>query len=135
MTIPFATFAAVALLPIVNPPKVTRNADSLIEAPDVVMIKVEAEVLLQMAVRPATLLAPDATAGMTDERKKLKGYVRVMMPPEGTKLLGVNPKVMRTDDFPATRSERLMVKDTDLTWLGSIAPDETANDASGSDEV
>jgi hypothetical protein len=60
--------------PIVKPLIVTVNADEGIVAPDVVSITAVAEVAPHVAVKPATLLAPDATEGTTEDAKKLEGY-------------------------------------------------------------
>jgi formaldehyde-activating enzyme involved in methanogenesis len=60
---------------------VTVNADALMGAPRIVMTTAVAEVELQVAVKPTTLLAPKATVGMTDGIKKFEGYVRVIALP------------------------------------------------------
>ena len=59
--------------PIVNPLIVTVKAEVLMDAPDVVITKDVAVVALQVAVSPATLLAPAATMGVTEEAKKPEG--------------------------------------------------------------
>jgi hypothetical protein len=59
--------------PIVKPLMVTVNADAGMTAPDVVSVTAVAEVALQDAENPATLLAPDAITGTTEDAKKLKG--------------------------------------------------------------
>jgi hypothetical protein len=53
----------------------------------------------------------------------------VIVPPEGRGVVGVNTSVKGTDDFPATRSDDAMTKDTFITWvitleqvLGEVAP-------------
>ena len=57
--------------PIVKPFIVTMNADCGIAAPAVVMTNEVAVVAPQVAVKPATLLAP--TKGVTDGAKKEAG--------------------------------------------------------------
>jgi hypothetical protein len=52
---------------------VTVNADAGMTAPDVVSVRAVAEVALQDAENPVTLLAPDAITGTTEDAKKLKG--------------------------------------------------------------
>jgi hypothetical protein len=114
------------LLPIVNPLIVMENADDgLMEAPEIVTIKAIAEVALHDAARLETLLAPAATVGVTDMAKKLEGYVRVMVPPEGTVEVGVKARVMGTEDLPTMRSEEAMVKYTDATIV-KMLPDDKA---------
>jgi hypothetical protein len=122
---PSATFAP--LSPIVNPLIVMVNADDvLMEAPEIVTTKAVVKVELHDAARPKALLAPAAAVGVTDMAKKLVGYVRVMVPPEGTAEVGVKARVMVTDDFPTMRSEEAMVKDTDATLPAAMLPDDKA---------
>ena len=59
--------------PIENPLIVTVNAVVPIVAPDVVITNDVAVVAPHVAVSPATLLAPDATVGVTDGAKKPEG--------------------------------------------------------------
>jgi hypothetical protein len=59
--------------PIVKPLMVTVNSDAGMIEPDVVSVTAVAEVALQDAEKPATLLAPEAIAGTTEDAKKLKG--------------------------------------------------------------
>ena len=59
--------------PIENPLIVTVHADEPIVAPDVVITNDVAVVAPHVAVSPATLLAPDATVGVTDGAKKPEG--------------------------------------------------------------
>ena len=121
---PSATFAP--LLPIVNPLIVMENADDgLMEAPKILTTKAVVEVALHDAARPETLLAPAATEGVTEVAKKLEGYVRVIVPPEGTAEVGMKARVMGTEDFPTMRSEEAMVKDTDAT-IPIMLPDDKA---------
>ncbi len=69
--------------PIVKPLMVmVTNADGAIVAPDVVITTAVAEVAPHVAVKPATLLAPEVTVGVTDEAKKLEGYTSVKKLPE-----------------------------------------------------
>ena len=69
---PSATLAP--LLPMVKPLTVMVNTeDGLMEAPEIVMTTAVMEVALHTAARPATLLAPAATVGVTGEAKKLAG--------------------------------------------------------------
>ncbi len=59
--------------PIVKPLMVIKNAEAEMEAPEVVIMTAEAEVAPHVAVKPATLLAPEATEGTTEIAKKLEG--------------------------------------------------------------
>jgi hypothetical protein len=59
--------------PIMIPEIVTVNTDVPIAAPDVVITTDVAAVAPHVAVRPETLLAPDATVGVTDGAKKPEG--------------------------------------------------------------
>jgi len=111
--IPFTTLEP--LNPIVSPPIVKVNADAPIVAPDVVITTDVAEVAPQVAVSPATLLAPGATVGVTEDAKNPEGYVSVMVPPEGTGVAAVKATVMATHGFKTTRSEELIKKDTAYT--------------------
>ena len=86
-------------------------------APDVVITTDVAAVALHAKERPATLLAPDATVGVTDGAKKPEGYVRVMVPPGGRDATGVKPRVTVTEDLPVIRSDDAMMNDTDVTCV------------------
>jgi hypothetical protein len=69
---PSATLAP--LLPMVKPLMVMVNTDDkLMEAPEIVKTTAVADVASHTAARPATLLAPAATVGVTDGAKKLGG--------------------------------------------------------------
>ena len=59
--------------PIMKPRMVTVNADAIIVAPDVVITTDVAVVAPHVAISPATLLAPGATLGVTEEAKKPEG--------------------------------------------------------------
>ena len=59
--------------PITIPEIVTVNADVPIVAPDVVITTDVAVVAPHVAVSPVTLLAPDATVGVTDGAQKPAG--------------------------------------------------------------
>ncbi len=61
------------LEPIVSPLSVNVNAEAPIVAPDVVMTTDVTVVAPHVAISPATLLAPAATAGVTDGAKKPEG--------------------------------------------------------------
>ena len=64
--------------PNVNPFNVTVNADEDgIAAPAVVMTTEVAVVALHVTFKPATLLPPAATMGVTDGAKKPEGYISV----------------------------------------------------------
>jgi hypothetical protein len=77
---PFRKFTFTALAvggPIVKPPMViVTTAAALMEAPEVVIETAVADVSPHVAVKPATLLAPEATVGTTEDAKKLEGYER-----------------------------------------------------------
>ena len=99
------------VFPIVNPLNVKVQADNdAMAAPAVVMTTEVAVVAPQVAVKPATLLPPTGTTGVTDGAKKPEGYVSVMVPPAGTAFKGVNPSVAGTATFPAFRSVEAMEK-------------------------
>ena len=103
--------------PNVNPFNVTVNADEDgIAAPAVVMTTEVAVVALHVAFKPATLLPPAATTGVTDGAKKPEGYVSVMVPPGGTAFNAVNPTVTGTLIFPVFRSRDAMEKDKAYMW-------------------
>ena len=104
------TELAVALVPIVNPPRVIVNADALMAAPEIVIMVAVDEVALQVAAKFETLLEPAAAVGVTAEAKKLEGNVRVIVLPDGMVTEGVNTRVTGTDDLPETRSEEAMPK-------------------------
>ena len=45
----------------------------------------------------------------------------MIVPPEGRGVVGANTSVKGTDDFPATRSDDAMTKDTYITWVITLA--------------
>ncbi len=59
--------------PIVKPLSVMVKAAAFMLAPEVVIMTAEADVAPHVAVNPATLLAPEARNGTTDNAKKLEG--------------------------------------------------------------
>jgi hypothetical protein len=101
------TFTAPAVGgPIVKPPMViVTTAAASIEAPEVVIATAVADVALQFAVKLATLLAPEATVGTTEDAKKLGGYERTKELPSNRGEEGEKTTVRGTDDLPETRSE------------------------------
>ena len=107
--------APLVAAPIVRPLMVMVKADALIDAPDVVITKDVAVVALQLAVSPATLLAPAATMGVTEEAKKPAGKVSVMVPLEGRDVTGVKAKVMDTPVLKARRSDVAMANESIAT--------------------
>ena len=107
-----STAPAVAA-PIVKPLIVTVNADAGMAAPDVVIVTAVAEVAPHVAVKPATLLAPEATEGTTEDAKKLEGYNNVKAMPDRMECKGVKPRVIETDDLPDTLSADEMMKVTE----------------------
>ena len=112
--------------PIMKPLIVTVNAVVFaIAAPDKLSMTAVLLVLPQVMFMPVTLLAPVATTGVTNGAKKLGGYVRVKVPPDGTDTSGENVNVTETLPFPAIRSNEDMVK------YEYIGPDETGKDAVG----
>jgi hypothetical protein len=69
---PFSTLEP--LLPIANPLIVIVNTEKgLMDAPEIVIIRAVCDVALHTDARPETLLAPDATVGVTLGTKKLGG--------------------------------------------------------------
>ena len=58
----------------------------------------------------------------------------MIVPPEGRGVVGVNTSVKGTDDFPATRSDDAMTKDTCITCV-NMPPDVTKGDVNVSNEV
>ena len=79
-----------------------------------VMITEVAVVAPQVAVKPATLLPPAETTGVTDGKKKVSGYVSVMVPPGliPPNTDGVKPTVTATSVLPALRSDAAIMKET-----------------------
>ncbi len=104
------TFTAPAVGgPIVKPPMViVTTAAALIKAPEVVIATAVADVVLHVAVKPATLLAPEATVGTTEDAKKLEGYERDKTLPDDRGKEEEKPRVRGTDDLPESRSETAM---------------------------
>ena len=119
--------------PIVSPLSVNVNAEAPIVAPDVVMTTDVAVVAPHVAVSPATLLAPAATAGVTDGAKKPEGYVSVMVPPTPTDppTVVVNEKVAEAPVLPATRSDAAISKEG-LVTRPPILPELAPEDGVGS---
>ncbi len=106
------TFTAPAVGgPIVKPPMViVTTAAALIEAPEVVIATAVADVAPHVAVKPATLLAPEATVGTTEDAKKLDGYERTKELPGDRREEGEKTRVRGTDALPDIRSEAAMPK-------------------------
>ena len=98
----------------------------MMAAPNIVSTTAELLVAPHVTFRPVTLLAPAATTGVTNGAKKLGGYVRARVPPDGMDTSGKNANVTETLPFPAIRSNADMVK------YESMGPDETGKDAVGS---
>jgi len=116
--------------PIVKPLIVTVNAVVFfMAAPNIVSTTAVLLVALHVTFRPTTLLAPAATTGVTNAAKKLGGYVKAKVPPDGTDTSGQNANVTETLPFPAIRSNEDMVK---YEYMG---PDVTGKDAVGSELV
>jgi hypothetical protein len=112
--------------PIVKPLIVTVNTVVFpMVAPNIVSTTAVLLVAPHVTFRPTTLLAPAATTVVTNGAKKLGGYVRAKMPPDGMDTSGKNANVTETLPFPAIRSNADMVK------YAHMGPDETGNDAVG----
>jgi len=95
----------------VKPLIVTVNAVVFpMAAPNVVSTTAVLLVAPQVTFRPITLFAPVATTGATNGAKKLSGYVRVKVPPDGMDVSGENVNVTETPLFPAIRSNADIVK-------------------------
>ena len=77
---------------------------ALIEAPEVVIAIVVTDVAPQVAVKPATLLAPESTLGTTEDAKKFEGYSRVKELPEDRLEEREKMGVSGTEDLPEIRS-------------------------------
>ena len=86
------------------------NAEALIAAPEIVIIKAVREVALQVAVKFGTLLEPAAAVGVTAEAKKLEGNVRVIVLPDEMGTEGEKTRVMGTAALPVTRFEEAIPK-------------------------
>ena len=113
--------------PIVKPLIVTVNAVVFpMAAPDIASTTAVLLVTPHVMFMPVTLLAPVATTGVTNGAKKLGGYVRVKVPPDGTDASGENVNVTETLLFPTIRSYEDMVK------YAYIGPDETVEESVGS---
>jgi hypothetical protein len=67
-------------------------------------------VALNVAVKPETLLAPEATIGTTSDAKKSYGYARNITVPETMEITGEKTRVTETDDLPGHRSEEEIPK-------------------------
>jgi hypothetical protein len=104
------TFTAPAVGgPIVKPPMViVTTVAALMKAPEIVIETAVADVAPHVAVKPATLLAPEATVGTTEDAKKLGGYERTKELPGVIREEGEKTRVRGTDALPATRSEAAM---------------------------
>ena len=87
------------------------NADALMAAPEIVIIKAVEEVALQVAVKFGTLLEPAAAVGVTPEAKKLEGNVRVIVLPDDMETEGEKTRVMGTSALPVIRSEEAIPKE------------------------
>jgi hypothetical protein len=110
-----------AAAPIVKPLMVTVNAVVfLMAAPIIVNATVVLFVAPHVTFRPITLLAPVATTGVTNGAKKLGGYVKTKVPPDGMEASGQNSKVTETLPFPAIRSNEDMISPNLC-----MGPDET----------
>ena len=80
--------------PIVKPLIVTVNAVVFtMEAPNIVSTTAVLLVAPHTMFMPVTLLAPAATTGVTNGAKKLCGYVRAKVPPDGMDTSGKNANV------------------------------------------
>jgi hypothetical protein len=98
--------------PIVKPAMVTVTpVDAPIAAPVVVITNAVADVVPHVAVNPATLLAPDATVGTTDDAKKFVGYERVKALPDNKSDNGEKTIVTGTDILPDIRSEEAILNE------------------------
>jgi hypothetical protein len=90
---------------------VNAAAEVLMVAPDVVSTT---DVLLgapRAMCRPETLLIPAEATGVTEDAKKLVGYIRVMAPPERmAEVTGSNIIGRVALAFPATPSESEIAK-------------------------
>ncbi len=107
---------------------VTVNAAVLLmAAPNIVNTTVVLFVAPHVTFRPITLLAPTATTGVTNGAKKLGGYVKAKVPPDGMEASGENSNVTETLPFPEIRSNEDM-----LSLNLCMGPDETGKDAVGS---
>ena len=65
----------------------------LMAAPNIVSTTAVLLVAPHETFRPVTLLAPAATTGVTNGAKKLCGYVRAKVPPDGMDTSGKNANV------------------------------------------
>ena len=126
--------APVVTEPMVKPAMVTVNAAEGMVTPDVVMTTDVGLVELQEPVRPATLLLPATTLGVTDGTKNAEGYEIVILPPGGMGLAGVNCTVRGTFGLPDTRSVDGILKTTSDIG-GKMPPEAMAGDTKVSAEV
>jgi hypothetical protein len=110
--------------PIVKPLIVTVNTVVFpMAAPKIVSMTAVLLVAPHVTFRPTTLLASAATTGETNGAKKLGGYVRTKVPPDGMYASGEKASVTEMLLFPAIRSNEDMVK---YEYMG---PDDTGLDA------
>ena len=113
--------------PMLKPLIVTVNTVVFpMAAPNIVSTTAVLLVAPHVTFRPTTLLAPAATMAVTNGAKKLGGYVKAKVPPDGKETSRKNANVTETLLFPATRSNADMVK------YAHMGPDETGNDEVGS---
>jgi hypothetical protein len=97
--------------PNVKPAIVTvTTADAAIAAPEVVITTAVLDVAPHVAVKPATLLAPEPTVGTTEDAKKFAGYVRVKVLPDTTRPEGEKTSVTGTDILPEILPEAAIPK-------------------------
>jgi hypothetical protein len=92
-----------------------------IAAPAVVMMTEVVVVAPHVAVKPATLLPPAATVGVTEGMKKPEGYVKVMVPPGGIRPNNdvLNDTFKVTLDARSEETTETTVKSDPLRLVGS----------------
>jgi hypothetical protein len=100
----------------------------------VVMTIVGLLVLLQVALRPCTLLLPATTTGVIDGAKNPEGVTSEIAPPIGMGVNGLKDRVTGTFVLPLSLCDEAIPKTTPETWP-LIAPDDMAAEGSSSEDV
>ncbi len=83
-----------------------------IDAPEMVIIRLEAAGKLHVPARFAMLLMPDVKVGLSADEKNPEGYERVIEPPIFRGVVEVNPSVTGTAVFVAMRSIEAIPNET-----------------------
>jgi hypothetical protein len=111
--IPYNEFGCA--VPITIPVIVAMKAAVPVALPAVISTKEDAETELHVAFKRKTLELPDSMRGTLSVEKKPVGYERVILPPDGIDIEGVNPRVIATPTRLASLSSPEIPSETDAT--------------------